>query len=65
MLLENNAKLSFLEDKINIVMLLKSELKGVSNLIPISVGNGKILYYNYLLYLLLMNKLVHTKISSE
>lgn len=44
MLLENNAKWSFLEDKISIVMLLKSELKGASNQILIRIGNGKILY---------------------
>lgn len=36
-------------------MLLKSELKGASNLILIRVGNGKILYCNYILYLLPMN----------
>lgn len=30
-------------------MLLKSELQGASNLILIRVGNGKILYCNYLL----------------
>lgn len=49
MLLDNNEKLSFLGDKISIVMLLKSELQGASNLIPIRVGNGKILHCNYLL----------------
>ena len=49
MLLDNSVKFSFLGNKISIVMLLKSELQGASNLILIRVGNGKILYCNYLL----------------
>lgn len=55
----------FFEDNINIVMLLKSELKEVSNLILIRIGNRKMFYCNYLLYLLLTNCWVDdTKTSS-